>query len=132
MAKKIEVDIAYLKSVGLSQKQISDIIKNSEPEHWTNKLPFGNEYYSLKHSLIASPQEKESQIIVGLRDSGVEYDATVSFFDKKDAEFIENKCRLLVEMSNYSFFLFIHQELCHSDPDPRGPRLPAQQGARRL
>jgi len=103
MAKKIEVDIAYLKSVGLSQKQISDIIKNSEPEHWTNKLPFGNEYYSLKHSLIASPQEKESQIIVGLRDSGVEYDATVSFFDKKDAEFIENKCRLLVEMSNYSF-----------------------------
>jgi glyoxylate carboligase len=43
MAKKIEVDIAYLKSVGLSQKQISDIIKNSEPEHWTNKLPFGVE-----------------------------------------------------------------------------------------
>ena len=39
MAKKIEVDIAYLKSIGLSQKQISDIIKNAEPDHWTNQLP---------------------------------------------------------------------------------------------
>jgi hypothetical protein len=103
MAKKIEVDIAYLKSIGLSQTQIASIVKQSEPDHWTNKLPFGKEYYSLKHSLIASPQEKETQVIPSFPSSNIEYDATVSFFDKKDAEFIENKCRLLVEMSNYSF-----------------------------
>ena len=98
MAKKIEVDIAYLKNVGLSQKQISDIIKNSEPEHWTNKLPFGDDYYSLRDSLIVSPELKQNPMTIHQ-----EYEAIVSFFDKKDAEFIENKCRLLVEMSNYSF-----------------------------
>jgi hypothetical protein len=103
MAKKIEVDITYLKSIGLSQTQIASIVKQSEPDHWTNKLPFGKEYYSLKHSLIASPQEKETQVIPHFPSSNIEYDATVTFFDKKDAEFIENKCRLLVEMSNYSY-----------------------------
>jgi hypothetical protein len=103
MSKKIEVDIAYLKSIGLSQAQISSIVKQSEPDHWTNKLPFGNEYYSLRDSLIISPQDKELSIIPAFSSSMIEYDASVSFFDKKDAEFIENKCRLLVEMSNYSF-----------------------------
>jgi hypothetical protein len=98
MAKKIEVDIAYLKSIGLSQTQISNIVKQSEPDHWTNKLPFGVDYYSLRDSLIVSPEQKQNPMTIFQ-----EYDATVSFFDKKDAEFIENKCRLLVEMSNYSF-----------------------------
>jgi hypothetical protein len=103
MAKKIEVDITYLKSIGLSQTQIASIVKQSEPDHWTNKLPFGNEYYSLRHSLMISPQDKELSIIPAFSSSMTEYDASVSFFDKKDAEFIENKCRLLVEMSNYSY-----------------------------
>jgi hypothetical protein len=98
MSKKIEVDIAYLKSIGLSQAQISSIVKQSEPDHWTNKLPFGVDYYSLRDSLIVSPEQKQNPMTIFQ-----EYDATVSFFDKKDAEFIENKCRLLVEMSNYSF-----------------------------
>lgn len=98
MAKKIEVDIAYLKSIGLSQTQISSIVKQSEPDHWTNKLPLGVDYYSLRDSLIVSPEQKQNQMA-----NYEEFDATVSFFDKKDAEFIENKCRLLVEMSNYSF-----------------------------
>jgi len=103
MSKKIEVDIDYLKSIGLSQEQIRNVVKQSEPDHWSNKLPFGVEYYSLRDSLIVSPQEKEAQIIPNFTSSKIEYDATVSFFDKKDAEFIENKCRLLVEMSNYSY-----------------------------
>jgi len=98
MAKKIEVDIAYLKSIGLSQTQISNIVKQSEPDHWINKLPFGFEYYSLRDSLIVSPEQKQNPMTIHQ-----EYDATVSFFDKKDAEFIENKCRLLIEMSNFSF-----------------------------
>ena len=98
MAKKIEVDIAYLKSIGLSQTQISNIVKQSEPDHWTNKLPFGIEYYSLRDSLIVSPEQKQNPMTIHQ-----EYDATVSFFDKEDAEFIENKCRLLIEMSNFSF-----------------------------
>ena len=77
MAKKIEVDIAYLKSIGLSQTQISNIVKQSEPDHWTNKLPFGIEYYSLRDSLIVSPEQKQNPMTIHQ-----EYDATVSFFDK--------------------------------------------------
>jgi hypothetical protein len=98
MAKKIEVDIDYLKSIGLSQAQIRNVVKQSDPDHWSNKLPFGDDYYSLIDSLIISPEQKKHPSAITQ-----EYDATVSFFDKKDAEFIENKCRLLVEMSNYSF-----------------------------
>jgi hypothetical protein len=100
MAKKIEVDIAYLKSIGLSQKQISDIIKNSEPDHWTNNLAQGNESYELLPFMI-SPQArlKESVNIYCAN----QHDPTLSFFDEEDAEFIQNKCRLLIEMSNFSF-----------------------------
>jgi hypothetical protein len=98
MAKKIEVDIAYLKSIGLSQTQISNIVKQSEPDHWTNKLPFGIEYYSLRDSLIVSPEQKQNPMTFHQ-----EYDATVSFFTEQDADFIQNKCRLLIEMSNFSF-----------------------------
>jgi DNA-binding CsgD family transcriptional regulator len=100
MAKKIEVDIAYLKSIGLSQKQISDIIKNSEPEHWTNNLPQGNAYYELLPYMITPEARTKERVTIYCAN---QFDPALSFFTEKDAEFIQNKCRLLVEMSNYSF-----------------------------
>lgn len=100
MAKKIEVDIAYLKSIGLSQKQISDIIKNAEPDHWTNKLPEGNDCYELLPFMI-SPESRLKEIVTIY--CAKQHDPALSFFKEKDAEFIQNKCRLLIEMSNFSF-----------------------------
>jgi hypothetical protein len=100
MAKKIEVDIAYLKSIGLSQKQISDIIKNSEPDHWTNKLPEGNDSYELLPFMISPESRLKERVTIYCAK---QHDPTLSFFKEKDAEFIQNKCRLLIEMSNFSF-----------------------------
>jgi hypothetical protein len=100
MAKKIEVDIDYLKSIGLSQKQISDIIKNSEPDHWTNELP-QDEYSSYEFSpFIISPDLRKQNKIEFICE---DLNPALSFFTEKDAEFIQNKCRLLMEMSNFSF-----------------------------
>lgn len=100
MAKKIEVDIDYLKSIGLSQKQISDIIRNSEPDHWTNELP-QDEYSSYEFvPFIISPdirKQNNIEFICG------DLKPTLSFFTEQDAEFIQNKCQLLMEMSNFSF-----------------------------
>ncbi|MDQ5928747.1 MAG: hypothetical protein QG594_525 [Bacteroidota bacterium] len=100
MAKKIEVDIAYLKSIGLSQKQISDIVKNSEPDHWTNKLPEGNDCYELLPFMISPEFRLAGSVNVYC---ATQDDPALSFFKEKDAEFIQNKCRLLIEMSNFSF-----------------------------
>jgi hypothetical protein len=99
MAKKIEVDIDYLKSIGLSQKQISGIIKNCEPDHWTTKLPQDNNSFEL-YPFTLCPEEKMQGNIQLIH---LEEHPTYSFFTKQDAEFIENKCRLLIEMSNFSY-----------------------------
>jgi hypothetical protein len=100
MAKKIEVDIDYLKSIGLSQKQISDIIKNSEPDHWTNELP-QDEYssYELTPFTICPIIRKQGNTQFICTD----FNPALSFFTEKDAEFIQNKGKLLTEMSNFSF-----------------------------
>jgi hypothetical protein len=100
MAKKIEVDIAYLKSIGLSQKQISDIIKNAEPDHWTNKLPQEkHSSYELTPFMICPDLRRKGRVELYCED----IEPTHSFFKENDAEFIQNKCRLLIEMSNFSF-----------------------------
>jgi len=101
MAKKIEVDIAYLRSIGLSQKQISDIIKNSEPDHWTNNLPQDKSCYELLPFMI-TPQARAWQLNVSIDCSG-QNNPAYSFLKEDDADFIQNKCRLLIEMSNFSF-----------------------------
>ena len=99
MAKKIEVDIAYLKSIGLSQKQISDIIKNAEPDHWTNQLP--QEFcYELMPFMVTPETKIKERVTIYL---GGQSDPTTSFYTEEDADFVQNKCRLLIEMSNFSF-----------------------------
>ena len=99
MAKKIEVDIAYLKSIGLSQKQISDIIKNAEPDHWTNQLP--QEFcYELMPFMVTPETKIKERVTIYL---GAQSDPMTSFFTEEDADFIQSKCRLLIEMSNFSF-----------------------------
>ena len=97
MAKKIEVDIDYLKSIGLSQKQISEIIKNSEPDHWTNKLPQDNLCYEITPIIICPDLRKQEVYFFN------EINPLHSFFNEEDATFIQNKCQLLVQMSNFSF-----------------------------
>jgi DNA-binding CsgD family transcriptional regulator len=99
MAKKIEVDIAHLKSIGLSQKQISDIIKNAEPDHWTNQLP-QDFCYELMPFMV-TPETKLKKSVTIYLDG--QTDPTTSFFTEQDADFIQSKCRLLIEMSNFSF-----------------------------
>jgi DNA-binding CsgD family transcriptional regulator len=99
MAKKIEVDIAYLKSIGLSQKQISDIIKNAEPDHWTNQLP-QDFCYELMPFMVTPETKIKERVTIYL---GGQSDPMTSFFTEEDADFIQSKCRLLIEMSNFSF-----------------------------
>lgn len=99
MAKKIEVDIAYLKSIGLSQKQISDIIKNAEPDHWTNQLP-QDFCYELMPFMVTPETKLKERVTIYL---GGQSDPMTSFFTEEDADFIQSKCRLLIEMSNFSF-----------------------------
>jgi len=99
MAKKIEVDIAHLKKIGLSQKQISDIIKNAEPDHWTNQLP-QDFCYELMPFMV-TPETKLKESVTIYLDG--QTDPTTSFFTEQDADFIQSKCRLLIEMSNFSF-----------------------------
>jgi hypothetical protein len=100
MAKKIEVDIDYLKSIGLSQKQISDIVKNAEPNHWTNNLPQGNDSYELLPYMITPEARIKERVTMYCAN---QHDPALSFFTELDAQFIQNKCRLLMEMSNFSF-----------------------------
>ena len=100
MAKKIEVDIDYLKSIGLSQKQISDIVKNAEPDHWTNNLPQGNDSYELLPYMITPEARIKERVTMYCAN---QHDPALSFFTELDAQFIQNKCRLLMEMSNFSF-----------------------------
>lgn len=100
MAKKIQVDIDYLKSIGLSRNQISNIIKQSEPDHWTNNLPQGNNCYELLPFMITPESRIKKWVNIACEN---QHDPVLSFFTEKDAEFIQNKCRLLIEMSNFSF-----------------------------
>jgi len=100
MAKKIQVDIDYLKSIGLSHNQISNIIKQSEHDHWTNSLPQGNDCYELLPFMITPESRVKKCVNIACEN---QHDPILSFFTEKDAEFIQNKCRLLIEMSNFSF-----------------------------
>jgi len=99
MAKKIEVDIDYLKSIGLSQMQILNIIKKSEPEHWTNKLSFGSDCFTLREQILISPSSK----LMMPEEDVMNLEPVMSFRSQEDAIFIMGKCRLLIEMSNFSF-----------------------------
>jgi hypothetical protein len=99
MAKKIEVDIDYLKSIGLSQMQILNIIKKSEPEHWTNKLSFGSDCFTLREQILISPSSK----LMMPEEDVMNLEPVMSFRNQEDAIFIMDKCRLLIEMSNFSF-----------------------------
>jgi len=99
MAKKIEVDIDYLKSIGLSQKQISEIIKNSEPDYWINKLPQDDLCYELTPTITCPDLRMQG----GVHSFFGEINPLHSFFNEEDAKFIQNKCLLLIEMSNFSF-----------------------------
>lgn len=100
MAKKIEVDIDYLKSIGLSKKQISDIIKNSEPDHWSNSLPQNNLSWELLPFMISPESRLKERVTIYCAN---QHDPMLSFFTQDDAQFIQNKCQLLIEMSNFSF-----------------------------
>jgi hypothetical protein len=99
MAKKIEIDIDQLKSIGLSQKQISEIIKSAEPDHWTNQLP-QDFCYELMPFMVTPETKIKERVTIYL---GGQSDPTMSFFTEQDADFIQSKCRLLIEMSNFSF-----------------------------
>ena len=100
MGKKIEIDIASLKNMGLSQKQISEIIKNAEPDHWTNKLPQQNSCYELLPFMITPESRLKERVTIYCAGHN---DPALSFFTEDNAQFIQNKCRLLIEMSNFSF-----------------------------
>jgi hypothetical protein len=101
MAKKIEIDIAYLKSIGISQVQIQEIIKKAEPNHWTNNLPQNRgEAYTVRPFLFTPEISMQGSLEVY---ADREIEPTVSFYTEEDADFVIQKCNLLIEMSNYAF-----------------------------
>ena len=101
MAKKIEIDIAYLRSIGISQSQIMEILKKAEPNHWIGKLPqVKNTSYTLRPFLFCPEVNRQGSIEV-FCDSEIE--PTYSFFTQEDADFVSEKCNLLIEMSNYAY-----------------------------
>jgi hypothetical protein len=98
MGKKIEIDIAYLSSMGLSLKQISQIIKKAEPDHWTNRLPQESPSYELS-ALLITPDMRVGEPMYYNGERNPIY----AFFTEEDAKFVQDKCRLLIEMSNFAF-----------------------------
>lgn len=100
MAKKIEVDISYLKKIGVSQSQVKDIVRRFDPEHWTNSLPQDDKNSFSLRQILFTPNIKFNKTIE------VKYDESSpaqSFFSEEDADFIADKFELLMEMSNFSF-----------------------------
>ena len=97
--KKIEVDIATLKNAGLSNIQIANIVRDANPDHWTNKLASGHDCYTLQEFSINNPEYKKAR--------GNDYvdnlDPVMNFYTAEDADFVVGKCQLLVEMTNFSF-----------------------------
>jgi hypothetical protein len=84
--------------MGLSQKQISEIIKQADPDHWLNRLPQDKDCFELELCMICPPRGFDD--IIGYRR---EIKPMRSFFKEEDATFIQNKCYLLIEMSNFAF-----------------------------
>lgn len=101
MGKKIEVSIDFLKELNLSQDVINKIIKDSNPDYWVSKLPNDFRMPCINNSIIDGSQTLSNSIqyISFLENNKPEY----SFFSMEDAEFIREKCDLLVEMSNFAF-----------------------------
>lgn len=100
MGKKIEIDISYLKKIGVSQSQVKDIVKQFDPEHWTNSLPQDDKNSFSLRQILFTPNTKNKKIFE------VKYDESSpaqSFFSEEDADFIADKFELLMEMSNFSF-----------------------------
>lgn len=100
MGKKIEIDISYLKKIGVSQSQVKDIVKQFDPEHWTNSLPQDDKNSFSLRQILFTPNAKNKKIFE------VKYDESSpaqSFFSEEDADFIADKFELLMEMSNFSF-----------------------------
>lgn len=101
MSKKIQIDIAYLKSIGISNSQIREIVKKAEPNHWTNKLPQDAQTSYSLFQIIIDPEIQISRSLTVIPDQDIE--PMISFFSREDAEFISEKCRLMTEMSNYAY-----------------------------
>lgn len=100
MGKKIEIDISYLKKIGVSQSQLKDIVKEFDPEHWTNSLPQDDKKCFSLRQIVFTPNLKNNKTIE------VKYDESSpaqSFFSHDDADFIADKFELLMDMSNFSF-----------------------------
>jgi hypothetical protein len=103
MAKKIEIDIAHLKSIGISQTQIQEIIKKAQPNHWTNNLPDNRaEAYTVRPFLFTPEISLQGSIEVF---ADREIQPTLSFYTEEDADFVIQKCNLLIEMSNFCYSL---------------------------
>lgn len=100
MAKKIEVDISYLKKIGVSQSQVKDIVRRFDPEHWTNSLPQDDKNSFSLRQILFTPNIKFNKTIEVRYD---ESSPAQSFFSEEDADFIADKFELLMEMSNFSF-----------------------------
>ena len=103
MGKKIAVDISYLENIGVTHSQIKDIVREFDPEHWINSLPQCDEFsYSLRQMVFTpflKQTHKNSQIEVEYEESS----PTISFLSQEDADFIADKAKLLIEMSNFSY-----------------------------
>jgi hypothetical protein len=101
MSKKIQVDIPYLKSIGISNSQIREIVKKAEPNHWTNRLPQDAQTSFSLFQILIDPEIQKSNSLTVVPDKDIE--PTISFFNEQDAVFVSEKCKLLIEMSNYAF-----------------------------
>jgi hypothetical protein len=101
MCKKIEVNIDFLKELNLSKDIINKIIKESNPDYWISKLPNDFRLPCISNHIIDGSKNLNNtiQYVYNLKDNEPEY----SFFCIEDAEFINEKSKLLVEMSNFAF-----------------------------
>ena len=97
MKKKIEVDVDMLREIGLSNSQINNIVRKAEPDNWITKLPVWDCYSIKEFEIYYFSQTSYDPFI------DFDLDPKMNFYSSEDAVFITNKCRLLVEMSNYAF-----------------------------
>jgi hypothetical protein len=83
----------------LSLKQISQIIKKAEPDHWTNSLPQDQDCFELSPFLITPNVKSQANVTLYCGETNPSF----AFFTEEDAKFVQDKCRLLIEMSNFAF-----------------------------
>jgi hypothetical protein len=91
---KIEVNVDFLKQLNLPQEVFNKIIKDSNPDYWITKLPDSGKSPRICNKIITLEDELFSP-----NQTKIEH----SFFSHEDAEFIREKCDLLIEMSNFAF-----------------------------